>query len=110
MGHLRFHLDENVDPDIAAALRKRGVDVTTTQEAGLRSAKDEPQWEYVLRERRVFVTHDAGFINRANQTPTHPGIAYCAMNSRSVGQVVEMLILMFEVYTSEEMEGSVQYL
>jgi len=110
MSRLRFHLDENVDPDIASALRKRGVDVTTTQEAGLRSAKDEPQWEYVLRERRVFVTHDAGFINRAHQAPTHPGVAYCRMNSRSVGQVVETLILMFEVYSSEEMEGRVQYL
>lgn len=110
MSRLRFHLDENVDPDIASALGKRGIDVTTTPEAGLRSAKDEPQWEYVLRERRVFVTHDAGFIKRANQTSTHAGLAYCAMNSRSVGQVVEMLILMFEVYSSEEMAGRVQYL
>ncbi len=110
MSRLRFHLDENVDPDIAAALRKRGVDVTTTQGAGLRSAQDEPQWEYALRERRVLVTHDAGFIQRARQAPAHPGVAYCQMNSRSVGQVVEMLILMFEVYSSEEMAGRVQYL
>lgn len=110
MSRLRFHLDENVDPDIAAALRKRGIDVTTTQEAGLRSAKDEPQWEYALRERRVLVTHDAGFIKRARQTPTHAGVAYCQMNSRSVGQVVEMLILMFEVFSSEEMEGRVQFI
>jgi branched-chain amino acid transport system permease protein len=30
---IRFHLDENVDPAVADGLRRRAVDVTTTQEA-----------------------------------------------------------------------------
>jgi hypothetical protein len=34
---IRFHLDENVDPVVAAGLRRYGVDVTTTAEVGLRS-------------------------------------------------------------------------
>lgn len=29
-----FHLDEHVDPDIARALRRHGIDVTTTVETG----------------------------------------------------------------------------
>jgi len=29
---VRFHLDENVDPDIANAIRRHGVDVTRTAE------------------------------------------------------------------------------
>jgi hypothetical protein len=33
---IRFHLDEHVDPAIAAALHRAGIDVTTTVEAGLR--------------------------------------------------------------------------
>jgi hypothetical protein len=33
---IRFHLDEHVDPAIATALRRAGIDVTTTNEAGLR--------------------------------------------------------------------------
>ena len=41
---LRCHLDEQVDPDIARALRQYGIDVTTTIEAGLRSATDDEQW------------------------------------------------------------------
>ncbi|MGO9921338.1 MAG: hypothetical protein ACLQIB_42425 [Isosphaeraceae bacterium] len=32
---IRFHRDEVCDPLIAAGLRQRGVDVTTTAEAGL---------------------------------------------------------------------------
>ena len=32
---IRFHLDENVSNAIADGLRQRGIDVTTTSEAGL---------------------------------------------------------------------------
>ena len=31
---IRFHLDEHVDPAIATALRRAGVNVTTTIESG----------------------------------------------------------------------------
>lgn len=58
---VRFHLDEHVDPDIARALRRHGIDVTTTVEAGLRTESDVAQWEFVRREDRVIVTHDADF-------------------------------------------------
>jgi Domain of unknown function (DUF5615) len=40
---IRFHLDENCDPRVAAGLRLLGVDVTTTQEAGLLRAPDDAQ-------------------------------------------------------------------
>ena len=33
---MRFHLDEHVPHAIAEGLRRRGIDVTTTVEAGLR--------------------------------------------------------------------------
>jgi hypothetical protein len=37
---IRFHLDEHVDPAIASALRRAGIDVTTTIGAGLRTKDD----------------------------------------------------------------------
>ena len=37
---VRFHLDEHIDPAISAALRRVFVAVTTTVEAGLRTATD----------------------------------------------------------------------
>jgi hypothetical protein len=43
---IRFHLDECCDPAIANGLRRRGIDVTTSQEAGLLEAKDEEQAQY----------------------------------------------------------------
>jgi predicted nuclease of predicted toxin-antitoxin system len=52
---IRFHLDENVDPDIARALRRYGIDVTTAVEAGLRTRNDAAQWAFVREEGRVLV-------------------------------------------------------
>jgi Domain of unknown function (DUF5615) len=43
---IRFHLDENVDPAIATGLKRHGIDVTTTADAGLLRAPDEEQVAY----------------------------------------------------------------
>lgn len=43
---IRFHLDENVDPDIALALRQTGIDVTTSQEANLLAESDTVQLDF----------------------------------------------------------------
>ena len=45
---IRFHLDEHMDPDIAAALRRHGIDATTAVEAGLRAASDDTQFGFAL--------------------------------------------------------------
>ena len=72
---IRFHLDESVAVAVAQGLRRRGVEVTTTSEAGLTSADDESQLAFALRERRVLVTQDADFIRlhqRACNMPALP--------------------------------------
>jgi hypothetical protein len=38
---MRFHLDESADGRLAAALRRRGIDVTTPLDTALVSADDE---------------------------------------------------------------------
>ena len=53
LSRIRFHLDEHIDPAIAAALRRHGIDATTTLESGLRTATDEAHFAFVRRECRV---------------------------------------------------------
>lgn len=107
---LRFHLDENVDPVIAAALRRYGIDVTTTVEIGLRTADDQTQLAFAKRENRVIVTHDDDFLRLAKQNLDHPGIAYCHIEARSVGEIIRSLHLIYEVLTSDDMIGHIEYL
>jgi predicted nuclease of predicted toxin-antitoxin system len=107
---IRFHLDENVNLVIATALRRYGVDVTTTVEANLRTSSDEEQLAYVQRENRVIVTHDDDFLRLVNRTLDHPGIAYCHKEARTIGEIISGLHLIYEVLTPDEIRGRVEYL
>ena len=107
---LRFHLDEHVPRSVAVALRRHGIDVTTTPEIGLRQADDLMHLTFARREGRILVTHDADFLRHHSRDVEHAGIAYCQKGARTVGQIIETLRLMYEILTSEEMENTVEYL
>lgn len=107
---VRFHLDEHVDPAIASALKRHGVDVTTTVEAGLRTRSDKEHLAFARATGRVIMTHDTDFLRLASLTTEHPGIVYCHKTALSVGEIVRGLILVYEVLTPEEMRGRVEFL
>jgi predicted nuclease of predicted toxin-antitoxin system len=105
-----FHFDEHIDPDVAAALRRHGADVTTTVESGLRSADDHAHLEYAMEHNRVIVTDDPDFLHIAGSHSDHPGIVICHRRLRSTREIIRGLILVYEVLTPEEMRGRVEFL
>ncbi|MBW4672115.1 MAG: DUF5615 family PIN-like protein [Cyanomargarita calcarea GSE-NOS-MK-12-04C] len=107
---IRFHLDENVDPDVALALHRQGIDVTTTREMGLFGQPDEVQLAFACSQGRVIVTHDTDFLKLASQSAEHWGVAFCKKNARSLGEIIRSLVLIYEVFTSGEMRGWIEYL
>ncbi len=107
---IRFHLDEHIDPDIAAALRRHGIDVTTTVEAGLRSTDDEAQFAFAKSQRRVIVTDDTDFIRLAAKQSSHAGIVICRRQSLTTREIIRGLILIHEVLTANEIAGQTEYL
>jgi predicted nuclease of predicted toxin-antitoxin system len=107
---LRFHLDENVDQALAQALSRRGLDVTLPSSVGLSGASDEEQIAFALRERRVIVTHDADFLRLAFQGVPHAGIAFCHFGTRTIGEMLRVLLLLSEFYEPEAILGRVEYL
>ena len=107
---IRFHLDENCDPRIAAGLGLHGVDVTTTPEAGLLHVADEVQLAYAVAQGRVIVTQDADFLRLAAAGRETPGVAFYPGQERSIGQVIRALLLIWEVYEPDEMRNRVEFL
>lgn len=107
---LRFHLDEHVSPAVAEGLRRRGIDVTTTQEKKLLGADDGDHLAFALREQRVLVTHDRDFPRRHTAGAKHAGIAYCYQQKYSVGALVHVLLLMRNCLSAEEMQNTLEYL
>lgn len=107
---IRFHLDENCSKAIAGGLRRRGIDVTTTPEAGLMGASDEQQAAFGLDEGRVLFTQDHDFLRLDAAGVPHAGIAYCAKDAKPIGELIQSLVLVWELHEPDEMAGRVEYL
>ena len=107
---MRFHLDEHVANAVAEGLRQRGVDVTTTVEAGLLQAPDDQHVAFALREDRVIFTQDRDFLRLHSDGVQHAGIVYCPQGKRTIGEIIRHLCLMHDCMDSDEMLGRVEYL
>jgi predicted nuclease of predicted toxin-antitoxin system len=103
-------MDENISNAIAEGLRRRGIDATTTSEEGLIAASDSVQLEFALIQKRVIFTQDTDFLRMHHSGEKHSGIAYCAQGSRSVGEILKGLILIWELLDPEEMYGQLEFL
>ena len=107
---IRFHLDENCHRAIGEGLRRRGVDVTSTPEAGLLNATDEEQLAHCQSQGRVFFTQDHDFLRIHASGITHPGIVYCGKDTRSIGEIIQSLVLIWEIMEPAEMVNRVEFL
>ena len=107
---IRFHLDEHVHRAIALGLRRRGIDVTTTADAGLIGAPDEDHIEFALRERRVIFTQDEDFLAlAARPTSRHWGIIFNKFGTKPIGQTFEFLELFHGCMSEDDTENYVEY-
>src|SRR5580700_5862870 len=107
---IRFHLDEDTDPAIAAGHRNRGIDVRTSQEMHFLGAVGTFQLSHSNAERRVLFTHDSDHIALSSHGIQHSGIAYCHQRKRSLGQMIAGLVLIWEVLESDAMRNRVEFI
>lgn len=107
---IRFHCDENVDSAIADGLRRRGVDVTMPSDVGLIGASDDEHLAFAIAHSRVVVTHDVDFLAMAQRGTSHCGLAYCHMQSRSIGEILSGLLLISDCLSPDEMRNHVEFL
>jgi predicted nuclease of predicted toxin-antitoxin system len=107
---IRFHLDENVGNAIAEGLRRRKIEMTTTFEVGLISASDLEQLAFAKDKERVIFTQDDDFLKLHHQGLEHTGIVYCQQGSRTIGEILRGLILIWAVLEPEDMRSHLEFL
>lgn len=105
-----FHLDENCHRAVAEGLRRRGVDVATTPEAGLLNATDDEQLAFCQAQARVLFTQDRDFLRLHAGGTSHLGIIYCDKDTRSVGEIIQGIVLVWEILEPAEMVNRIEYL
>ena len=103
-----FQLDEQFPHAVARALRREGIDVATADDIGLRGAPDPDVLAFAHRERRMLLTHDPHFVAFHYAGQPHAGIAFCEAERRSIGEIVERLLLIVEYYEAEELMGRLE--
>jgi predicted nuclease of predicted toxin-antitoxin system len=102
-------MDEHVPRAVTSGLRRRGVDVLVTKEAGLLEATDREHLALAAREVRVLFTQDADFLRLHTAGVPHCGIVYAAQHT-PVGVIVRGLMLIHDVLLPEDMLNSVEFL
>jgi predicted nuclease of predicted toxin-antitoxin system len=110
---IRLYLDEDVDVALASALRQRGIDVLTTQEAGKRQQTDDAQLEYAVQAGRVFFTHNRGDFarlhgQRVQEDRPHAGVI--VSDQLPLGILLRRLSRLCFSLTQEEMMGRLEFL
>jgi len=108
MSEVRYYTDEHVSKAVVRALRRRGVNVLTTPEAGMLNAPDEDHLARAREEGRVIFTQDDDFLRLATGS-VHAGIVY-ATQATPLRTIISGLMLIHQVLDTEEMANHVEFL
>lgn len=107
---IRLYLDENMSPEIARQLRRKGIEVFTVQELDTLGDSDINHLNRAKEMGCVLCTHDTDYLRLAGEGTPHAGIVYGRSGDHDIGDWVKGLELICGVYTAEEMQNSVEYL
>lgn len=110
---IRLYLDEDIPIQLAKALRQRGVDVLTTQEAEMAESTDEQQVAFAAENQRAILTHnkrDFVVIHRIyiQDGKEHWGIIVADQNK--VGSLVRMVSKLWFTVSAEKMKNRLEFL
>ena len=113
MAAIRVYLDENVHLFIADALRLRGWDTLTTQEAGRRRATDPEQLRFAARQGWALLTYNVQDFPRLHyellaRGETHAGIIFGSQDDPR--RNIRALLNLLNSVSAEELSGNLVYL
>ena len=73
-------------------------------------ASDEEQLKFAVSQGRVIFTQDDDFLKLHQKGFSHPGIAYCRQRSRSIGEIINSLTLLWELVEPQEIWAKTEFL
>ncbi len=106
---IKLYADEHIHPVIVEAMRRRNVDVQTTQECAMDGADDEAQLLFAISEERAMLTQDADFLRLHAQDPQHHGIIY-TQRQTTVGTIISGLLLIINILTADDMRNHIEFI
>jgi hypothetical protein len=109
-----IYMDVHVPAAVTEGLRRRGVDVRTTQEDGMERAVDEDLLQRATELRRMLFTQDEDFLAIAARWQTAARAFMCVVYAHQlgpgVGEMIEELELLATCAEAEELQNRVIHL
>ena len=106
---IKVYTDEHVPTAVVKGLRRRGIDVLSTHEAGMLGAPDEEQLALAVSQGRVIFTQDDDFLRLHARGVNHSGIVYVPQQT-PVGDMLRGLMLVCQVLDASEMQNHIEFL
>jgi predicted nuclease of predicted toxin-antitoxin system len=107
---IRFFADQHFPYPVVAGIRRRGIDIVTAQEAGRCQRSDAEQLSFAQAMGRVLATFDSDFVALHQTGIAHAGIAWCQASKYSIGELIQVLVLLHAVLRSSDMKNHLEYL
>lgn len=90
---IRLYTDEDVDPEIAVQLRRRGYDAESCHEAGNAGQRRSDEWQlgYAAEHSRAFLTHniaDFAALDRAWKARRQEHRGIIARQDLAIGEMI----------------------
>ncbi len=73
---MKFIVDAQLPPSLAAALRRVGCDAVAVREIGLREANDTAIWQYAVQNGSAVLTKDEDFAERCARSDNPPVVIW----------------------------------
>ena len=113
---VRFYFDNHMARAVADGLRRHGIDVQTSHQAGRSRFPDDELIRLATADGRVVVTQDEDFKALAADFQTRgeefAGIVYCDPGKYTgrPGLLIQDLRILHGVYTADDMRNRLEYL
>jgi hypothetical protein len=107
---IRYFADQHLPQPIVEGLRRRGIEILTAWDAGRCGLPDPDQLAFAASQRRILVTFDVDFLALHQSGTPHAGIAWCPATKYSIGELIQMLVLLHAAVTPDEMQNHVEHL
>ena len=109
-----LYMDVHIQLAVTEGLRRRGVDVLTSQDDGTREADDEVLLQRASDLNRILVTQDLDFCSIAAdwQTTGRPfaGLVFAHQLGPGIGRIIDDLELLAKCAEREELQDRILHL
>jgi len=113
---IRLYFDEDSqDGDVVRAVRSRGLNALTANEAGMRHRLDEEHLDFATAQGRVLYSFNVGDFCRIHtecivSNKSHAGIILAPQQRYSVGEQMRRLMRIVNARTAEQMVDQLEFL